>query len=349
MLWAFSGGVSKTQCWWLSPIKLVMELPASQCTAIWLLWGTVRSQLHGWRGTASAPQPCGAEEEPHIALSGFIRHSPRRCCVALQPLPRAGVPGEIFSAEMGPLVPGAVYGYRVGDLEADEWSEEAQFTAPPARGSQETVHFAIFGDMGTAMPDAGEEGPGFRDAHRGHQLRGGLRDPLGTSSCTRSRGVFRGVPWMVGIGNHERDAPGTSPARPRASHYNGTDSGGECGVPYAAHFPMPPRLRRLAPGHPLVLLRVRPRAPGGGLHRARPPRGVPAVPLAGGRLGRGRPRADALGGPGGAPAAVRQLAVPGGSGGGRGAAGGAGAADAALRGGPGGVRPPPQLPADVPA
>ena len=35
------------------------------------------------------------------------------------------------------------------------------------------------------------------------------------------------------IGNHEMDFPGT------ASIYNGTDSGGECGVPYSRRFIMP--------------------------------------------------------------------------------------------------------------
>jgi len=239
----------------------------------------------------------GAEEEPHIALAETRTFTKEMLCGAPATAEGWRSPGEIFSAEMGPLVPGAVYGYRVGDLEADEWSEEAQFTAPPARGSQETVHFAIFGDMGTAMPDGSLDHMDFPEqtaalgtmsliksrVQTSRPIPGALASAKRNLRSTRSEagraagqqekkaldfvmhigdisyavgygthwdeflhqieGVASRVPWMVGIGNHERDAPGTSPARPRASHYNGTDSGGECGVPYAAHFPMPPPAR----------------------------------------------------------------------------------------------------------
>ncbi len=41
------------------------------------------------------------------------------------------------------------------------------------------------------------------------------------------------VAYMVCIGNHERDFPNSG------SYYQGTDSGGECGVPYERRFPMP--------------------------------------------------------------------------------------------------------------
>jgi hypothetical protein len=45
-------------------------------------------------------------------------------------------------------------------------------------------------------------------------------------------------PWMTCIGNHEQGSPGT--AGPGAPPWaNDTDSGGECGVPYAQRFPMP--------------------------------------------------------------------------------------------------------------
>ena len=41
------------------------------------------------------------------------------------------------------------------------------------------------------------------------------------------------VPYMVCIGNHERDWPDSG------SYYQGLDSGGECGVPHERRFPMP--------------------------------------------------------------------------------------------------------------
>ncbi|CAM9187858.1 unnamed protein product [Ectocarpus fasciculatus] len=49
------------------------------------------------------------------------------------------------------------------------------------------------------------------------------------------------VPWMVGVGNHERDYPTTSesPVRQELSFFTGTDSGGDCGVPTAFRFIMP--------------------------------------------------------------------------------------------------------------
>jgi hypothetical protein len=47
------------------------------------------------------------------------------------------------------------------------------------------------------------------------------------------RNVSRQLPWMVTAGNHERDYPGSG------SYYGGTDSGGECGVPYIHRFSMP--------------------------------------------------------------------------------------------------------------
>ncbi|CAM9414414.1 unnamed protein product [Laminaria digitata] len=49
------------------------------------------------------------------------------------------------------------------------------------------------------------------------------------------------VPWMVGMGNHERDFPTTSKSATRSelSYFTGTDSGGDCGVPTAFRFRMP--------------------------------------------------------------------------------------------------------------
>lgn len=55
--------------------------------------------------------------------------------------------------------------------------------------------------------------------------------------------IAASVPWMIGVGNHERDSPYTSPTQPRPSHYTGHDSGGECGVPTEVRFPMPAHRR----------------------------------------------------------------------------------------------------------
>jgi hypothetical protein len=45
--------------------------------------------------------------------------------------------------------------------------------------------------------------------------------------------ISTALPYMTCIGNHEMDFPNGS------SYYNGTDSGGECGVPYLNRFLMP--------------------------------------------------------------------------------------------------------------
>ena len=50
--------------------------------------------------------------------------------------------------------------------------------------------------------------------------------------------VAKRVPWQVCIGNHEYDWPG-QPFKPPLFSYH-TDSGGECGVPYAKRFDMDP-------------------------------------------------------------------------------------------------------------
>lgn len=53
------------------------------------------------------------------------------------------------------------------------------------------------------------------------------------------------LPWMTGIGNHEMNCPcATGPAE--LTWISGSDSGGECGVPYNSHFIMPPPSGTLA-------------------------------------------------------------------------------------------------------
>lgn len=50
--------------------------------------------------------------------------------------------------------------------------------------------------------------------------------------------VASAVPWMVAVGNHERDYPSVSVSstRRQLSFYTGTDSEGECGVPTAFRY-----------------------------------------------------------------------------------------------------------------
>eukprot|EP00936_MAST-01D_sp_MAST-1D-sp1_P002560 g2560.t1 len=60
--------------------------------------------------------------------------------------------------------------------------------------------------------------------------------------------VSRTLPYMVAQGNHEQDWPGTGTTDHGEDVMLGRDSGGECGVPTAARFPMP--AADVSPGKP---------------------------------------------------------------------------------------------------
>lgn len=57
--------------------------------------------------------------------------------------------------------------------------------------------------------------------------------------------IAQRVPYMTLPGNHERDFPDSGFQKfliiliCLGSFFNGTDSGGECGIPYEKRFPMP--------------------------------------------------------------------------------------------------------------
>ena len=70
---------------------------------------------------------------------------------------------------------------------------------------------------------------------------GPRRSPSACSEMLKKTAALRR--WMTVDGNHERNCPCTVPP-PSAlaagiTWLNGSDSGGECGVPYEARFPMP--------------------------------------------------------------------------------------------------------------
>mmetsp|Transcript_14566 Transcript_14566/g.19155 ORF Transcript_14566/g.19155 Transcript_14566/m.19155 type:complete len:623 (+) Transcript_14566:77-1945(+) len=192
-------------------------------------------------------------------------------------------PGAIHSAKFVGLQPSTLYEYRVGDAETGIWSAMKTFVTAPSQGSKDLVSFALFGDMGTAMPDGSLDHIDFPEQkaalgtmelirQRNQQGFSRLEWPYSTQRDLQTSKTRKGldfvlhigdisyavgyathwdeflhqiedvaseIPWMVGIGNHERDSPDTSDIRNETSFYTGTDSGGECGVPYAAYFPMP--------------------------------------------------------------------------------------------------------------
>ena len=159
-------------------------------------------------------------------------------------------PGLIHSAIMYSLAPGEIYYYIYGD-EVLGMAEERSFVAPLAPGS--ATRAAVYGDMGYEPLD---------DSYTFHTrelaalnvtrlLKKKLPDldvimHFGDVSYARGyaadwdaymseiEDMATSVPYMTGEGNHERDWWGSG------SLYDyRTDSGGECGIPYYARFPMP--------------------------------------------------------------------------------------------------------------
>jgi hypothetical protein len=161
-------------------------------------------------------------------------------------------PGLIHVAIMKNLVPTQMYYYQTGD-EKYGWSGEFSFRAPPAPSPDVTTRVVAYGDMGFGEPDQSsehwEEQPALKtiDLVTKEVSNGNVDVVLHIGDISYAVGysaewdqffdqilpVASRVPYMVCIGNHERDYPGTG------GLFNVTDSQGECGVPYERRFPMP--------------------------------------------------------------------------------------------------------------
>jgi acid phosphatase type 7 len=173
-------------------------------------------------------------------------------------------PGFFCDAVMGDLVVGAKYTYRVGgNGTSEELSEWFSFVAPPVGGTQAAldshVSVVMYGDLGVAPPfytNTEQQPPSMKtmkwvleyldslpENHlkltwhigdisyaRGHAFLWEWFSALIQRAATQS-------PYHVCIGNHEYDYL-AQPWRPKWSDY-GSDSGGECGVPYGVRFHMP--------------------------------------------------------------------------------------------------------------
>ncbi|KAG2446949.1 hypothetical protein HYH02_008103 [Chlamydomonas schloesseri] len=171
------------------------------------------------------------------------------------------------------LKPGTRYYYRVGDPLGDGgWSKEYSFVSAPAPGPASTIRALFVADMGQAEVDGSLEGSmmlpslntttlmyrdalaSIREAEAAEEQQPGsgpTRPPYAllvhNGDISYSRGfstqwdnfmqqiepVAARMPYMVTAGNHERDWPGTGDA------FGVEDSGGECGIPFDARFPMP--------------------------------------------------------------------------------------------------------------
>ncbi|KAI4333044.1 hypothetical protein L6164_017899 [Bauhinia variegata] len=160
-------------------------------------------------------------------------------------------PGYIHSAVMTELKPSTIFSYGYGS-DTVGWSEQVQFSTPPAGGSDE-LRFVAFGDMGKTPLDASTEHyiqPGALSVIKAISKDVDSKNVdsvfhIGDISYARGflvewdfflnliKPLASRVSYMTAIGNHERDYDKSG------SVYITPDSGGECGVPYEAYFPMP--------------------------------------------------------------------------------------------------------------
>jgi len=132
-------------------------------------------------------------------------------------------------------------------------SDVYSFKAAPQTGPGATIRVVAYGDMGNGQEDDSQQiiNPSQQPALNTTRLVLNQIDQtdlvLHIGDISYARGfasvweeffdliqpVAARVPYMVCIGNHERDWPNSG------SYYQGTDSGGECGVPHERRFPMP--------------------------------------------------------------------------------------------------------------
>ena len=159
-------------------------------------------------------------------------------------------PGLIHKAVMRDLQGGTTYYYKVGDGTYG-WSEIFHFKTPPTDMS--TVRVVAFGDMGLGQPDGSsqhwEEPPASNTSRLISKMVsksevdivlhiGDISYAVGYSAqwdefFDQVKDIAAYVPYMVCIGNHERDWPFSG------GLFNVDDSGGECGVPHERRLVMP--------------------------------------------------------------------------------------------------------------
>ncbi|KAL4852697.1 putative dolichyl pyrophosphate Man9GlcNAc2 alpha-1 [Chlorella vulgaris] len=168
-------------------------------------------------------------------------------------------PGHLHTAAMTALQPGRQVFYRVGDAASGIFSPAFSFHVPPVVGSDTTVRMLVLADQGVGEVDGSAQAMEYFPAAGVAQLM--VKDSRGASSSgldfslvlhvgdiAYARGfgalwdaflfqqqeLSSRVPYMVAIGNHERDHPN----QPSCIHPT-MDSGGECGVPFEHRWPMP--------------------------------------------------------------------------------------------------------------
>jgi hypothetical protein len=159
-------------------------------------------------------------------------------------------PGSLNTVDMTNLEPGEVYYYMFGDTYG--WSQEYNFTAAPKSGSSSTIRVIAFGDMGCGEIDGSYReqlyNPSLNTTDRLLEELDGTDFLMHIGDMSYAQGyaaiwdaffdqlgvIAATKPYMVCIGNHERNTPDTMPGL-----FNNSEAGGECGIPHDMRFPMP--------------------------------------------------------------------------------------------------------------
>ena len=192
------------------------------------------------------------------AIAQYSYERSDMCDKEIEPAANHGFidPGIQVEAIMHSLVPGKRYYYSVGD-DAYGWTSERSFRAPAISRPEQPTRLIAFGDMGQTLNvfdgsqqhswDFGNKGeiPAPNTTRLAYDLMneqivdavvhiGDISYAVGYLSewdnfMFQIEPVASAIPWQVAIGNHEQVYS--------ASFIEGTDSGGECGVPYNVFFP----------------------------------------------------------------------------------------------------------------
>ncbi|CAL5017971.1 unnamed protein product [Urochloa decumbens] len=155
-------------------------------------------------------------------------------------------PGFIHTAFLTDLWPNKEYYYKIGHMLPDgnvTWGKFSSFRAPPSPGQKSLQRVVIFGDMGKAERDGSNEYSNYQPGslnttdtlikdldnidimfHIGDISYANGYISQWDQFTQQVEAITSRVPYMIASGNHERDWPNTG------SFFNGTDSGGECGV-----------------------------------------------------------------------------------------------------------------------
>ncbi|XP_040383747.1 nucleotide pyrophosphatase/phosphodiesterase-like isoform X2 [Oryza brachyantha] len=155
-------------------------------------------------------------------------------------------PGFIHTAFLTDLWPNKEYYYKIGHMLPDGkvvWGKFYSFRAPPYPGQKSLQRVVIFGDMGKAERDGSNEYSNYQPGslnttdtlikdldnidivfHIGDITYANGYISQWDQFTQQVEPITARVPYMLASGNHERDWPNSG------SFFNGTDSGGECGV-----------------------------------------------------------------------------------------------------------------------